>query len=250
MKVMISSVVDGSYQVLDNMLKRGLLHISFILMLAILWQCSETKEVNLEGLGTNYFPLKVGMYQLYQVNGTRYVSYVDSVVFSYLLKETVVDSFQNLESGILYKIEREKKNNDDDFWVVDSIWTARKYDQYAVRVENNIPIVSLTFPVKENKSWDGNKLNDRGIDEFEMIDINKHYSDAYGDYSKTLKVIQEELPDVYVQSVSKKEIYAEDLGLIYKENIILNFRQGDDYGKEVIESGIKYYQYLIEYGEK
>jgi len=250
MKVMTSSEVVGFYQVLDNMHKKGLVYFFLTLLIIALWQCSETKEIAPDSLGTKYFPLKTGMYQIYQVNGVRYNSYTDSIVFSYLLKESVVDSFQNLESGISYKIQQEKKYNENDSWVIDSIWTARKYDQYAVSIENNIPIVSLTFPVKENKTWDGNKLNDLGEDEFEMIDVDQPYSSNSFEYEKTVTVIQEELPDIYVQSILKKEIFAEGQGLIYKENSTLNYRQGDDYSNEVIETGIKYIKQLIEYGEK
>ena len=83
-----------------------------------------------------------------------------------------------------------------------------------------------------------------------MIDVDQPYSSNSFEYEKTVTVIQEELPDIYVQSILKKEIFAEGQGLIYKENSTLNYRQGDDYSNEVIETGIKYIKQLIEYGEK
>ena len=97
--------MDGFQLVLDKMR----ISVLFIIIASIFWQCTETKEVNPEELGTNYFPLKTGTYKIYQVNSTEYVSSGDSIVLSYLLKESVVDSFQNLESGISYKIQRQKK---------------------------------------------------------------------------------------------------------------------------------------------
>ena len=230
------------------------IRISFFILLATIstffWKCTETKELSPDELGTTYFPLKTGMYSIYQVYGTRYISSDDSTVFSYLLKESVLDSFQNLETGISYIIERQKKYNEVDPWAIDSIWTARKDERTAVLVENNIPMVNFTFPFKETKTWDGNKLNDKNEDEFEMIQIRQPYTDSFGSYERTVTVIQEDLPDIYVKSISKKEIYSEDRGLVYKENIILNYKQGDYYGLEIIESGLKYFQHLIEYGEE
>ena len=230
------------------------IRISIFLLIAsistLFWQCTETKELSPEELGTTYFPLKTGIYSIYQVYGTRYVSSNDSIEFSYLLKENVLDSFENLESGISYIIERQKKYNEVDPWAIDSIWTARKDERTAVLVENNVPMVNLTFPFKENKIWDGNKLNDKSEDEFEMIQIRQPYTDSFGSYERTVTVIQEDLPDIFVKSILKKEIYAEDKGLVFKESIILNYRQGDDYGLEIIESGLKYFQHLVEYGEE
>lgn len=201
-------------------------------------------------LGTTYFPLETGMYRIYQVDGTIYNFSEDSTVFSYLLKESVLDSFQNLESGISYKILRQKKYSENDPWVIDSIWTARKDNRTAIMVENNISMVKLTFPFRENMTWDGNKLNSRSEDEFEMIKVEEAYSDSYGSYEHTVTVIQEDFIDAIVKTISKKEIYSENKGLVYKENIILIYKQDEFIGLEIVNTGLKYYQHLIEYGEE
>ncbi|MDZ7605891.1 MAG: hypothetical protein U5K79_09975 [Cyclobacteriaceae bacterium] len=59
-------------------------------------------------------------------------------------------------------------------------------------------------------------------------------------------MLQEELPDLLVKYISKKEVFARDKGLVYKENVELEYKQDDFYGDQVVESGIKYYQYLVE----
>lgn len=228
--------------------------IRYILLFAVIsalcWRCSETKEISPEELGTNYFPLKTGTYSIYQVDGAIKINDDDSVGFSYLLKESVVDSFQNLESGISYKIERQKKFHENDPWVTDSIWTARIDDHTAVRTEHNVPIASLTFPLRENKSWDGNKLNSKYKKEFEMINIGQPYIGSFGTYEATVTVIQEYLPDFFDKNISAKEIYSKYEGLVYKENIILDYKQDGDYGLEKIETSLVYFQHLIEYGQE
>lgn len=217
---------------------------------SIFWGCSETKELDPKELGTTYFPLNVGEYRVYKVYGTQYNSSIDSTVFSYLLKESIVDSFPNLESGISFKILRQKKYSENDIWVTDSIWTARKNSRTAILVEHNVPLVNLTFPLIENKTWDGNKLNNKSEDEFEMMDIYQPYTDSIGNYENTVTVIQEDLPDKIVKFISRKEVYADEKGLAYKEKIILNYKQGDSLGMQIIESGLKYFQYLVEYGKE
>ncbi|MCK5103145.1 MAG: hypothetical protein KAR17_10025 [Cyclobacteriaceae bacterium] len=222
----------------------------FVGITMVFWHCSETKDLDPEILGSNFFPLKTGTYKVYQVHGIRYNSFIDSTEFEYLLKESVLDSFQNLEFGISFKIQRLKKYNDNDPWVIDSIWTARKDDRTAIMVENNVPIVNLTFPLKENKTWDGNKLNGNSEDEFQMINVNKQYADSFGSYENTVTVIQEDLADIIVRTISKKEIYSENTGLVYKENIILNYKQDEFIGLGIIDNGLKYFQHLVEYGEE
>ncbi len=241
---------DGFYPVLDKMS----IKIKNIFLLAgmvlAFWQCSETKDLDPNDLGSNFFPLKVGTFSIYQVNGVRYNSMIDSTEFSYLLKEIVLDSFQNLESGISYKIQRQKKYPESSVWEIDSLWTARKDSRTAVLVENNVPSVRLTFPLEEMKVWDANKLNSNGEDEFQMINVDKPFADDFGSYEKTVTVIQEDIPDLIVNTISKKEVFSEDLGLVYKENIVLKYKQDEFIGLEIIETGIKYFQHLIENGKE
>jgi hypothetical protein len=256
MKEMILLGVVGFYRVLDRIKNMNKGFIFLAIISALFWKCAETKEIIPGETGINYFPLQAGTYRIYQVEGTMQNYAEDEIGFSYLLKESVVDSFQNLESGISYKIERQKKYNENDPWETDSIWTARVDKQTAVRVEHNIPVVSLTFPLLENKTWDGNKLNAYDEEEFEMINIDESYSDSFNSYGQTVTVIQEYLPDYIDNYISRKEIYSKDQGLIYKENIILIYKQdevkgdGAYIGKEIVETSLVYYQHLIEYGEE
>lgn len=211
--------------------------------------CTETKEPDPDRTGYNYFPLEAGTYRIYKVEGVRYNAFLDSTVFSYKLKEAVVDTFSNLESGISYILHRQTLDDNGE-WQIDSVWTARRDDFNAVTVEHNVPIVKLVFPFEENKIWDGNRLNDKANDEFEMVEVRKPWADSFGNYNLSVTVIEEELPDTFVNFISKKEVYAKDVGLVYKENIVLDFMQGEFYGKGFIESGIRYHQYLIEYGKE
>ncbi len=225
-------------------------YILGILSIFILWRCSETREINPEETGTTYFPLEVGNFSIYQVDGVEYINSADSNVFSYQLKETIVESFEDLEMGVSYKILRERRDDELKPWETDSIWTARKNEFRAIRTENNVPFVRLVFPLKENKTWDGNGFNNKETDEYAMINVGKPFDGEFSSFDNSTTVIQENIPDRIVNFISKKEIYSRDVGLIYKENIILKYKQGDFIGLEIVESGIRYFQSIITYGQE
>ncbi len=245
MKGMTLSPADGFYQVLIKMLRAKYILV-FVLAGWFFARCTETAEWDVDSVGWNYYPIEVGSSRVYEVKGVRYINYLDSTEFEYLLKETVVDSFQNLENGISFTLLREKMYDDSSVWETDSIWSIRKDELRAILVENNVPTIQLTFPLEESKVWNSNALNDHDTDEFEMIDIGSTYTGAGKNYSNTVTVIQEDLPEYNIRYISKKEVFAADKGLVYKENVDLVYKQGDFYGKQVVESGIKYYQYLVE----
>ena len=212
-------------------------------------RCSETRDAVPQDLGNHYYPLNRGDFRTYRVDGVIYNAFNDSTSFSYFLRESVVDTFTNLELGLSYKILREKKLSESDPWVIDSLWTARKDLRTAVLVENNVPVVKLSFPTKDSVSWDGNRLNDKDANIFTLVNVNQAFSGEFGEFQNTATVIQQYLPDLIVNWISQKEVYAENIGMIYKENIILIFNQ-DAIGAEIVDSGIRYYMKLLEYGNE
>jgi len=69
------------------------------------------------------------------------------------------------------------------------------------------------------------------------------------EFKKTTTVIQEETTDNILFRNIRKEIFAENIGLIYKQATLLNFcADVDCLGQDIIETGIDYKQELIGYG--
>jgi len=245
----MSSEAVGFYPVLCKMKGRADFLV-LILSGLLFFGCTETKEFNPADYGSDYFPLNVGQFAIYQVEGVEYINPQDSLEFSYQLKESIVESFEDLESGISYKILRQKRENENQEWETDSVWTARKDEMRAIKTENNVPYIRLVFPFQENKTWNGNGLNNKEPDEYEMIEVGKPYDGKYNSFDHSITVVLDLVPDRFVQYLSKKEVYSQHTGLVYKENVMLNYRQGDDYGLEIVDSGIKYFQSVVAYGEE
>jgi hypothetical protein len=198
--------------------------------------------------GLDYFPLKKGFYQIYKVDSVGYSEVADPVTLAYELMTEVTDSFPNPEGSFTYVINRYKRVDSSSPWRDLDTWSVRVNGREAVVNEGNVPFVKLIFPVKTNLSWNGNKFNSLDEDEYKIIAI-ESFSAGGATFEQALTVEQEDNDDFIVFLDQRKEVYARDAGLIYKEITQLTYCVEDDCrGQEIIESGTQYKQELIEYG--
>jgi hypothetical protein len=249
MKEMILWEGDGFIPVSTRQMKRYIFRLLILIIAVAIYACSsENLEITSERLGIAYFPLESGNFRVYEISEVLYNTQGKDKL-SYFLKEKVLDSFENFEGGESFRIERSVKLNADDPWQLDSIWSARRNDQLAVMVENNIPFVKLVFPLEEDKSWDGNILNERDQDDYTMTQVKRVYDDSLGNvYDRTVTIVQEENRDPIVQTNLRKEIYAENIGLVYKESRIFDFCTVDCEFLGDTVAGRDFKMRLIEYG--
>lgn len=224
----------------------------FYLLILFFFACDNEKAVpDLSGWGYEYFPLERNGYRIYDVSIIDYsiLGNIDSS--SYLLKEVVSDSFLTLDNEYAYILSRYKKGNSDAEWELDSVWTAIRDKEKAVVKENNVPFVKIVFPIGENKQWDGNKMNTVGEEKYFMTGIGQAYKIGDKVYPETMVIVQKDNPDTLLVRERKFEIYGKNIGLIYKENIHLNYcDELDCIGEGKIESGTKYKQELITHGKE
>lgn len=227
-----------------------LLTLSFIAFY-ILGCNSETLEPDANRSGLSYFPLSTGLYKTYEVEQINYrvTGVVDTT--RYQLKESIVDSFTNVNNNFTYILHRFSKSPDQEQWKLDSVWNARRTPRQAIVVENNIPFVKLIFPLKEMAEWDGNSSNALEEEAYTMVEVNKPFRWRELDYDQSTTVIQKDNQDSIIFLDQRKEVYAQDLGLIFKESVALKFcSQVQCIGKGEIESGTIYRQYIIENGKE
>lgn len=230
-----------------------------ISLLISVCSCDSTEEPVPEN-DAAYFPLKVGAYQIYDVEETQ-IDQIHTVKLAYQLHTEVSDSFPNQNGGYVYIITRTKRNNPASSWSPVDTWSARVDDKQVVVNEENIPYVKLSFPFAENKDWNGNMLNNLGGNEDcgttkESCDIYtlENISDRYEinsnlSFDKTVTVAQSDEIDVILGKDVRNEVYALEVGLIYKESTILEYcSTGACAGKQEIIKGFIYKQVINEYG--
>jgi hypothetical protein len=221
-------------------------YLPILLLLAIACESDELKPLD---IGQDYFPVRTGFYQIYTVNEILYSEVADPDTLDYQLKVLVVDSFPNSEGAFTYVLHRSKRTVPSGMWQDFETWSVRANDREVIVNQGNTPYVSLTFPLRAGSSWDGNKLNSEGEDEYTVDTFDEPFTAGGITFEKTAQVTLENEEDVIVLFDRRIDVYARDAGLIYKQVTLLNFcTQPHCIGQQIIQSGRKYKQEIIEYG--
>jgi len=214
--------------------------------------------------GEQYFPLRTGDYRIYSVNETRIEPYNVEGVFTYEIKTLVTDSFLNSTGTYSYIISRFKRTAPSVNWQSLDTWTAKCNEREVVISEGNIPFVKILSPVQANLEWNGNAYNNEKSSEFcggnnftscdiySFGEINKTFASNYGlTFDNTVEVIENNNPDLFTTHDVRKEVYAWQVGLVFREITLLKYCTiGSCYGKQMVENGLVYTQELTEYGRQ
>lgn len=198
--------------------------------------------------GSGYFPLKTGNYQVYSVTEKRYSGSSDPTLMTFELMTEVVDSFPS-EDTYLYVINRSRRSSETEPWEALDTWSARKNHREAIVSEGNTPFLKVVFPIRDGTFWDGNIFNTLGMDEYQLKNTADPFEVSGMTFDNTLTVDQERNEDFIVFNDSRREVYAMDIGLIYREITQLNYCTDDNcLGQQKIISGIEMKQEIKQYG--
>jgi hypothetical protein len=219
----------------------SLLKISTYLALVLLFFACERVIETLEPVTYDYFPLEVGKYKIYQVDSTVYDEYTCTVqTTSYQVRELTGSVGTDGEGDVYYSVERHIRGDSTEPWVLQHIWSEKIEENQLQRVEENQRMVKMVFPVKENTHWDGivyirrdTLVPIRGG----SIHMYKDWDDfVYGEIGNTFIDTSRTGPRIYTEALEvtqvdktnnierrlSKEVYAKDIGLVYKEMWILD----------------------------
>lgn len=233
----------------------------FVVLLSLL-SCETSPEMVIDD-GLDYFPLRVGAYQIYNVDETQISQSIEQK-FSYELKHMIVDSSVNLEGGYSYIIQRQKRDNPTLAWTSLDAWTSRVADRQAIVKEGNTSYVIITFPTMNGLEWNGNSFNTLGGDQscgenkdllcdvYKLESVGKEFTPVDGmTFAATLTVVQNENTDLIVKQDVRKEVYAKGVGLIYKESVVLEYcTTSNCLGNQKVNKGVRYKQTIKEYGSE
>lgn len=211
--------------------------------------CTETLEPGPDLVGFNYFPLEIGNYRTYQIEKITFSLFSETDTARYQLKELVADTFHT-QQETSYILHRFSRTHAEDPWQLDSVWTARRTQNHAVVVQNNIPFLKLVFPVREQKQWDGNLFNALPEDTYEITEIGGNIETPAGNFADLLTVFENNDPDTLIFQDIRQSVYSRNVGLIYQKSSILNFCNTDPGCLGTLEFGTKFEQILIDYGKE
>ncbi|WP_020599405.1 hypothetical protein [Spirosoma panaciterrae] len=196
-----------------------------------------------------YAPVEAGRYWVYEVQDETYSLSTPPVLNSYFLKETVGELVAN-QADKTHKLIRYKRSRPTDVWKTDSIWTVQQWPNRLMRIENSIAFIKLLFPVVASTSWNQNEYNRLSTATYQYVQIGKDYAINGRNFANTVQVINKQNDSTAISLNRQVDVYAYQIGLIFKENTVLAYCQSspDCLGKGQIAYGYRRKQWLVETG--
>ena len=200
-----------------------MLLIAVILSVSI-WACRKNEvetRTNSVNYYYSYFPIHTGATYIYRLDSQNYNlfkgQYDTSVTY---LKEVIDSPFLDNTGTTAYKVYRWTTKDTSLGWGNERVWTEKRTASEAQRWEENIRYVRLTFPVKANYAWNGNKYS-ANVDTFKEYnyfyqDVHVPYTIAGIKYDSTVLVSEVNYFDALEGHVIS-ERYAAKVGLIYRQ---------------------------------
>lgn len=192
-------------------------------------------------LGYDYFPVEIGKYIIYDVDSI----FIDEPVnindtFHYQIKEVIADEFIDNEGNLAQRIERFRRPNDSTAWVIKDVWASNRLSQSAQRVEENVRIIRMAFPVREGQFWDANEFNPQQPRPLTYEDVDRERTVNGQYFDSTLKTVTTLLPNL-IDTIVDTEIRAKHVGVVRKRHEETNTQTDGT-------TGFKLNMYLVEYG--
>ncbi len=181
-----------------------------------------------------YFPLELGKWVIYDVDSTIWDdTFCVEKHYKYQMMYTVADTFTDDIGRASYRIDTRIRRFPEDQWQTHQVLYATNTNTEVELVQDKLRYIKLVFPIQEAKTWEGN--NYILTDDPELA----HYKDwmyQYGSvghsfntdfkvFDKTITVLQvdkalsdpEIFPEVYATRTFGKEVYASEVGMVYRE---------------------------------
>jgi hypothetical protein len=213
--------------------------------------CKKEKEDLSElAYGKNYFPLEVGRYVLYNVDSTYWDDFLRAeIVYRSQVRYQIADTFTNAEGKKSFKVDvYQRKETTDSFQIREVFYVTDNETSIEVN-QKNLTFIKLIFPVTEGATWDGNakvpKFDQDYTQEYNnnswmysYHNINQTFDPGNNYYERTVTVnhIDDQLNDpdkdstLYAYRNYSQEVYAYNVGMIYRERIYWVFQPSENGG--------------------
>jgi len=223
----------------------------------ILCSCADdSQEISETNLGYAYFPTEIGRYVDYKVDSIWHDQpefNIDGIhdTSSYYLREVIESEFVDAQGENSLRIERYKKDTEEDDWALVDIWFAKRRSSNAEKIEENVRYVKLAFPLNMNATWDLNALNvkEEWPTRYDSLFLERNIGENL--FETTITTVQRENKNL-IDDEFAYEIYAEGVGLIirYERDLETQFGFQDNPIAANIRSGHEFYWEVIDYGSE
>ncbi|MBK9107375.1 MAG: hypothetical protein IPM92_03085 [Saprospiraceae bacterium] len=214
---------------------------------AILLICQSCQSEDPEVLdpsifGYDYYPIAIGKYWMYQTDSILY-SLKSTVVVDTsrsFIREEVRDSFRDATNQLIYRLDVYHSRDSSQGWDLSGNFYVEANSLALNKRENGLTFVRLVFPAQRGTSWNGNVyihprttilIGGESLEPFEnwyyIYDyINKSDTILGRVYSNTCQVTEVDDENIIQKRYSIAK-YAKGIGLIYKEQWLLDTQNTD-----------------------
>lgn len=180
------------------------------------FSCNKSENAPQPEMGFNYFPLKINSEVVYNVDSTVYNNFNNSTTnYVFQLKDVVTDKFTDVQGDEVYRLERYKKTNTED-WFFQKVITRKIVNNRAEEFIDNKRYVRLVFPQTLQSTWNGNLYNDLGVWQHEIKDLNVPLTIGANKLDSTIAIQQYKEVNLIREDIYD-ETYAKNIGLVIKE---------------------------------
>lgn len=204
---------------------------------------------------TDYYPLQVGKYIIYQLDSTVFTNFeTTKEIHSYQVKDIVDAQITDNENRPAFRVRRMIRDSaGTSDWADLATFFVTPLNNSIEYVENNLRFIKLKSPIRENYFWKGNSYinSDGNLDymkswEYNYSNVGQPYYVGEKTIDNTITVLQSDetigdpvmFPNNLASVNYSVEIYGKDIGLIYKDFIYWLYQKNNTLGNcRVIVAG-------------
>lgn len=202
--------------------------LAVVLMMSALPSCSEdSNEIVPAEQDHDYYPLQIGQTTTFQVDSIFYDGFTKtSDTFSFLVRNTIVDTITDLLDRKAFLFLRESDNGDG--WKVDRQFTVVKEAENLEEIDLDVRTVRMRFPVQQYQRWDGNLYNIMDKETYRYTSIDEPEEVLDTTFDKCAVVLENNRENV-IEDYLWQSTYAREIGLIerYQRSIERKNTQGE-----------------------
>jgi hypothetical protein len=186
--------------------------------------------------GHEYVPLKSGQYVDMEVITSVYASNQVAYTTHGMIRIETGASLVNTSGQTCYAVQYSSAGK-DNAWQIDSTQIAWDTPDKIFYTEGGQVINLMVLPLSEYSTWNGHAFNVLGPQYFMVKNFGKAFTSNNQLFPNTITIVRQN-DSTLIRQHKRVEVYAEGIGLIYKEQMKVNFCTSSDcYGKGQIQSG-------------
>jgi hypothetical protein len=199
----------------------------------MLFSCKKYNNTKVDAT-RNYFPLTLGNYVVYNVDSTYYygVAGTQAHVSSQIMYQ-MTDTFTDSKKRLSYIMNVYVRPYDGAQWVASSVILITPTANSLLYSQDGTQYIKMMFPITDSLTWQGNQLAQVQDSSFAFLKgwnyqysgLNYSYFNGNVNYDNTVSVLEDD-ENVNYQNVDSlvsgyrtyaKEVYAYNVGMVYKE---------------------------------